>query len=35
MVGGADLEQVAEAQGKADVATLEMAEGGQCRPPVK
>ncbi len=25
MVGGADLEQVTEAQGKADVAKLEMA----------
>ena len=34
-VGGADLEQVPEEQGKADVAKLEMAQGGKCRPPVK
>ncbi len=34
-VGGADLEQVSEAQGKADVAKLEMAQGGKCRLPVK
>ncbi len=34
-VGGADLEQVSEAQGKADVAKLEMAQGGKCSPPVK
>ena len=34
-VGGADLEQVSEAQGKADVAKLEMAQGGKCRPPFK
>ncbi|MCZ8094653.1 MAG: DUF2846 domain-containing protein [Acidovorax sp.] len=34
-VGGADLEQVSEEQGKADVAKLEMAQGGKCRPPAK
>ena len=34
-VGGADLEQVTEEQGKADVAKLELAESGKCRPPVK
>lgn len=34
-VGGADLELVPEAQGKADVAKLELAEGGKCSPPVK
>ncbi|CAN7615912.1 DUF2846 domain-containing protein [Acidovorax sp. Leaf78] len=34
-VAGADLEQVPEAQGKADVAKLEMAEGGKCSPPAK
>lgn len=34
-VGGADLEQVSEEQGKADIAKLELAEGGKCRPPVK
>jgi uncharacterized protein YceK len=33
--GGADLEQVTEAQGKADVAKLEMAQGGKCSPPAK
>lgn len=29
-VGGADLEQIAEEQGKADVAKLEMAQNGKC-----
>ena len=34
-VGGADLELMSEEQGKADVAKLEMAEGGKCSPPAK
>lgn len=35
VAGGADLELVSEEQGKADVAKLEMAQSGKCRPPVK
>lgn len=31
--GGADLEQISEAQGKADVAKLEMAKSGRCSAP--
>ncbi len=32
-VGGADLEQVAEEQGKQDVAKLELAMSGKCSAP--
>lgn len=30
IVGGSDLEQVSESQGKADIIKLEMAQGGEC-----
>lgn len=34
-IGGADLEQVTDEQGKAEIAKLELAEGGQCGTPAK